>query len=97
MKERLIWVLEQLNKVRDELNAVRDVGDMAFKGARDELQDIINKYAEPVAPAPVVVTQDLDEEILAEIKEMRKDMETIELQLTTLALAEEPVTEVTPA
>lgn len=73
-KDTLIWIHAQLVKVLD-MGAVRDVGEVTFKGARDELQNLINTYADPVAPAPVVVTQEQDDRILELVSNLQEKLD----------------------
>lgn len=55
MKDRLIWILSQLQKLQDD-DRVRSDGNSVFIGAKSELTDVIATYAEPAPAAPATVS-----------------------------------------
>jgi hypothetical protein len=67
MKDRLIWILAQLQALQDNY-AIRSEGETVFLSAKNELADVIQTYTEAVAPPPAIEYKAMTGDEISDLK-----------------------------
>lgn len=66
MKDRLIWLQQQLQRLEDNY-AIASQWQSDYASVKNELADVINTYVEAVAPPPAIVQHVMTDDDMAEL------------------------------